>query len=64
MARRYAEDKWFGGLPRGLLDKFKKQYVLFARLPGLEARVRKLEQEERSARNRKSSAELLFRDTI
>lgn len=31
------------GTPARPLDKFKEQYVLFARLPGLEERVRKLE---------------------
>jgi UDP-3-O-[3-hydroxymyristoyl] glucosamine N-acyltransferase len=33
------------GTPARPLDKFKEQYVLFARLPGLEDRVRKLEKE-------------------
>lgn len=33
------------GTPARPLDKFKEQYVQFARLPGLEARVRKLERE-------------------
>jgi UDP-3-O-[3-hydroxymyristoyl] glucosamine N-acyltransferase len=33
------------GTPARPLDKFKEQYVQFARLPGLEERVRKLEQE-------------------
>lgn len=33
------------GTPARPLDKFKEQYIQFARLPGLEARVRKLEQE-------------------
>jgi UDP-3-O-[3-hydroxymyristoyl] glucosamine N-acyltransferase len=35
------------GTPARPLDKFKEQYVQFARLPGLEARVRKLEQQEK-----------------
>jgi UDP-3-O-[3-hydroxymyristoyl] glucosamine N-acyltransferase len=34
------------GTPARPLNKFKEQYVQFARLPGLEARVRKLEQKE------------------
>jgi UDP-3-O-[3-hydroxymyristoyl] glucosamine N-acyltransferase len=33
------------GTPARPLDKFKEQYVQFARLPGLESRVRKLEEE-------------------
>ncbi len=33
------------GTPARPLDKFKEQYVQFARLPGLQERVKKLEQE-------------------
>jgi UDP-3-O-[3-hydroxymyristoyl] glucosamine N-acyltransferase len=40
---RHGQIVW--GTPARPLDKFKQQYALVARLPGLEERIRKLEQE-------------------